>query len=156
MQLLSIYSCDFGWLGCFTASVLNDCARVTAYAQMTPRLPAVPHSWLSSLVEIQLDIFSLVPRACIMLVAGQSVVEHVAYATELFLQHHQLSAGQLDSQLSHQLFRAASNQAALETCAHHAAMSRETLSYALQLAPCTLCAVEFLACLYSCARLSAV
>lgn len=76
---------------------------------MTPRLPAVLHSWLSSLVEIQLDIFSLVPRACIMLVAGQSVVEHVAYATELFLQHHQLSAGQLDSQPSHQLFRAASN-----------------------------------------------
>ncbi len=45
------------------------------------------------------DIASLVPRACIMLVAGQYVVENVAYATELFSQPHQLSAGQLDSQL---------------------------------------------------------
>ncbi len=36
-----------------------------------------------------------------MLVAGQSVVENVAYAAQLFLQHHQLLAGQLDSQLPH-------------------------------------------------------
>ena len=45
------------------------------------------------------EIASLVPRACIMLVAGQSVVDNVAYAAELFSQHHQLSAGQLDSRL---------------------------------------------------------
>jgi len=54
-----------------------------------------------------------------MLVAGQSVVENVAYATELFSQHHQLSAGQLDSRLPQPLLRAYSLSCP-DFFAHHA------------------------------------
>ena len=70
------------------------------------KLALLPSAVLHILLRVcQADeIGSLVPRACIMLVAGQSVIEHVAYAAELFSKHHQLSAGQRDRRLPQPLF----------------------------------------------------
>ncbi len=105
MQLLACCGFGLAWLGCRAASMFLLVSPYTiVHTRQASPASAILHIFLR---VCQVDeIASLVPRACIMLVAGQSVVENVAYATELFSQHHQLSAGQLDSRLPQPLLRA--------------------------------------------------